>query len=75
MIGEVLLVDDSAADNYLHKLLLEESGLVERVSVALDGEQALARLQAAERPPDLVFLDINMPRLDGMGVARASVSP
>jgi two-component system response regulator MprA len=39
-----------------------------RVTVAEDGEQALTR--AEERPPDLVLLDIMLPGIDGLEVAR-----
>jgi two-component system chemotaxis response regulator CheY len=36
-----------------------------------DGEEALARLIEFERPTDLVISDINMPKLDGLGLLRA----
>ncbi len=45
---------------------MEGTGLT--IEVAADGEQAVARFQA--RPPDLILMDINMPRLDGYAAAR-----
>lgn len=64
-LKEVLLVDDSDADNYLHTRVLKQTGLVEHVRVARDGHEAMVYLQAAHPLPDLVFLDINMPRMNG----------
>ena len=70
----VLLVDDNEADNYLHKIVLQESGVTDRVEIAMDGEEALEFLLARGRegaaagqdsPPELIFLDINMPVMDG----------
>ena len=70
---EILLVDDSAADAYLTKLALSEALPNSHVRVAEDGEQALQYLAEAEDykaavHPDLILLDLNMPRLDGLSL-------
>lgn len=70
---EILLVDDSAADRYLTKLALNEALPDSRVRMVEDGEQALGYLDEIKRsptaiPPDLIVLDLNMPRLDGFSV-------
>jgi chemotaxis family two-component system response regulator Rcp1 len=70
---EILLVDDSAADTYLTKLALNEALPDSRVRVVEDGEQALGYLDEIKNsptaiPPDLIVLDLNMPRLDGFSV-------
>ena len=69
---EVLLVDDDEADVLLTTQMLKRGEPALRVSVAYDGEEALAvlegRLARGERLPDMVMLDINMPRLDGFEV-------
>jgi CheY-like chemotaxis protein len=70
---EILLVDDSAADTYLTKLALNEVLPDSRVRVVEDGEQALGYLDEIKKspttiPPDLIVLDLNMPRLDGFSV-------
>ena len=70
---EILLVDDSAADAYLTKLALTEALPNSRVHVAEDGEQALQYLAETENYPtamhsDLILLDLNMPRLDGLSL-------
>jgi CheY-like chemotaxis protein len=70
---EILLVDDSTADTYLTKLALNEAIPDSRVHVVEDGEQALGYLDEIKNsptaiPPDLIVLDLNMPRLDGFSV-------
>jgi CheY-like chemotaxis protein len=64
---KVLLVDDSLTVLLLHRAMLAERGY-DSVT-ARDGLEALARAEA-ERP-DLVFLDIVMPHLDGPRTCRA----
>jgi two-component system, OmpR family, phosphate regulon response regulator PhoB len=58
----VLLVEDDAALAQMYRVKLERDGYT--VEVAGDGEAALGVI--AERPPDLVFLDIRLPRMDGL---------
>lgn len=62
MSYSVLVVDDEESIRSSLKGILEDEGY--RVSLALDGEDALALLQ--KEIPDLVLLDIWMPRLDGL---------
>lgn len=69
LLNCVLLVDDNPADNYLHELVIQEAGVAEKIVITEDGEQALEYLKQTvdgQYPqPDLVFLDINMPRMTG----------
>lgn len=62
----VLIVDDDPHIRDLLTFALGKAGLATRE--AGDGEAALAAI--AERSPDLVILDINMPRMDGIEVCR-----
>jgi CheY-like chemotaxis protein len=64
---KILLVDDSATVLLLHQVMLAELGY--DAVTARDGLEALARAEA-ERP-DLVFLDVVMPHLDGIQTCRA----
>lgn len=63
-----MLVDDDEGTNFLHKLVVESANVTENILIALDGEEALEIIINAENKypiPDLVFLDINMPRMNG----------
>jgi chemotaxis protein histidine kinase CheA/ActR/RegA family two-component response regulator len=63
----VLVADDSLPVRELQRSILEDAGY--RVVVAEDGAHAVELL--AEHPVDLVLTDVDMPRLDGFGLARA----
>jgi two-component system, chemotaxis family, chemotaxis protein CheY len=63
----VFLVDDSATMLMSLKGTLEISGY--KVDTAPDGEAALGKLKAGLKP-DLIITDINMPKLDGIGLIR-----
>jgi CheY-like chemotaxis protein len=70
---DILLIDHNAADAYLTKLALNEVFPDSRVRVAEDGEQALQYLTETENylaaiHPDLILLDLNIPRLDGLSL-------
>jgi two-component system LytT family response regulator len=65
----VVLADDEAPARRKLARFLREHGDVELVGEAANGAEAV-RLITAERP-DLVFLDIQMPELDGVAVAEA----
>ena len=62
----VLVVDDSVTVRKVTSRLLERQGM--DVLVAKDGVEAVALLQ--EQRPDIMLLDIEMPRMDGFEVAR-----
>ena len=64
--GRVLVVDDSAVIRDLIAVNLELEGF--EVTVAGDGEEALERV--AEQRPDVITLDVVMPRLDGFETAE-----
>ena len=68
-LNRVLLVDDDKVTNLLHRRVFERSGLVGQIDVATDGLAALEYLQAlepdADPAPELIVLDINMPRMNG----------
>ena len=64
--ASVLLVEDDAVIADMYSLQLERDGY--SVALAGNGDQALKRLR--ESPPDLVLLDVQMPKVDGWGVLR-----
>src|SRR5262249_45006890 len=66
---EILLVEDSPGDVRLTREALREGPRRGRLSVAADGVEALAFLRregryAAAARPDVILLDLNLPRLD-----------
>ncbi|MGB1557443.1 MAG: response regulator [Oceanococcaceae bacterium] len=64
-LKSILLVDDNEIDTFFHRSVLEKMGVVEHIAEAYDGQEALDYLQQAEQMPELIFLDINMPIMDG----------
>ena len=68
----VLVIDDSAFSRRTITRMLESSPLVEVVGVARDGEDALRK--TFELEPDLVTLDLEMPRMDGFTYLRLVMS-
>ena len=65
----VLVVDDSALMRKLIPLILERDPDIEVIGTAMDGAFALRKL--AELHPDVVTLDLEMPRMDGIETLRS----
>jgi CheY-like chemotaxis protein len=65
----VLLVDDNDTDNLISRRVLDISGYASDIEVCNNGKGALTyieeRLTTPELLPDVIFLDINMPIVDG----------
>src|SRR6266699_6375386 len=62
----ILLVDDSREDNRFHQIIINEMDIVNRIDIVLNGLEALAYLtKEGQIPPELIFLDINMPKMNG----------
>ncbi|MEL0659667.1 response regulator [Psychromonas arctica] len=71
----ILIVDDDEVDRYVLKRLVKASGLDLTIFEKIDGKEALdffedyeenKRLHPDSYPPILIFLDINMPRVNGI---------
>ncbi|MCJ8331713.1 MAG: response regulator [Lentisphaeria bacterium] len=69
----ILIIDDNEGDRYILKRLLKGTGLTSSINEMNNGQSAidyLSKLNSGESatddfPPTIIFLDINMPLLDG----------
>ena len=71
----VMLIEDSKSDVRLVLEALQKHNLNASIEVVADGDEALNRIQRlqdrpSEEHPQLVLLDLNMPRVDGMEVLK-----
>ncbi len=67
MARSILIVEDNQADRSRLEKLLSEAGFL--VSSAENGNQAIAAAKSSK--PDAIFMDVNMPGLDGFAATRA----
>ena len=70
---EILLVEDNEGDVRLLEEVLKESKVFNKLNVVHDGLQALAYVRGEDsyahtRRPDLILLDLNLPKIDGRQV-------
>ncbi len=65
--GKVLLIDDNSMDNFINKKILETGHFASSVISHQGAPEALAYLKKEniEALPEIIFLDINMPGMDG----------
>ncbi len=73
---KILVVEDNDADTYYLKLVLDRMGVIYSMSVLGDGESAVSFLLKRGEfskafNPDLIFLDLNLPKLSGVEVLEA----
>ncbi len=65
----ILLIDDDDDSNFIHKRLIQKMGVAEKVEIATNGLEALAFLKSRQgttfEVPSIIFLDLNMPKMDG----------
>jgi CheY-like chemotaxis protein len=68
-LKSILMVDDDNSTNFLHELILKNAGCTEHFHFSLNGEEALNYLrqqyQSKGTLPEIIFLDINMPVMNG----------
>ncbi len=67
---KVLLVEDSPADARLVKEVFKEENIMATVDIATDGQEAMSYLRQEGKRPNLVILDLNLPKKDGREVLK-----
>lgn len=67
--AHVLLIDDNELDNFINKKLIESEQFGASVTVHQSAINALEELKgmSADKLPNIIFLDIMMPQMDGFG--------
>ncbi len=67
----VMLIDDTPLDNFINKKIIETSAFAENIQVHLNGLTAYEYLRDLDKEtldaslPDIIFVDLNMPVMDG----------
>ncbi len=61
----ILVIDDSEGDQLYNEIILSDYFGEIEILKAYDGVEALEMLEGQEKEPDLILLDINMPRMNG----------
>ncbi len=62
----ILLVDDDPDDNFFHQRIINKMEITHAIAVAKNGVEALEYLRKENQViPELIFLDINMPKMNG----------
>lgn len=66
---EILLIDDDPITNFLNEKVLRKLNIADGIRVAVNGQEAINMIQdichGGGECPELIFLDINMPIMDG----------
>lgn len=76
-LESILLIDDDPTINFVHKKLIESMGVTQQIVIANDGEEALQLIELyinskkEEKIPKLIFVDIDMPFMDGFQFLEA----
>lgn len=74
-IKTAMIIDDEQVDQILYKLIIKRSGLVENIVTFQMAEDALDYLKSKDRDAiDVIFLDINMPRMNGFEFLERAVA-
>ena len=64
-IKTILLIEDSEPDQFYNKFMIEKFDSDIVIHQAYDGAEGLKLIETLDQQPDVIFLDINMPVMDG----------
>ena len=82
MLKSILIIDDSEEDQYILKRTLTSANLADHIFQKMDGKEGFDFLETLAEgeslgdrfPPQLIFLDINMPFMDALLFLKSSQS-
>lgn len=70
-IERIVLIDDNDADNAYHEIMIRRAGFTGDIVIKENGLEGLRYLESVDLDmPTYIFLDINMPMMDGFEVAE-----
>jgi CheY-like chemotaxis protein len=61
----IVIIDDDNVSNFLHQMVIKDSGFTGDIEIYESSTEALQYLKDCNHCPDLIFLDLNMPKMDG----------
>jgi CheY-like chemotaxis protein len=67
---QIFLIDDDTDDQEIFTWIISTVDASSVVQTASDGVDALDKLKASQYQPDIIFLDLNMPRMHGLDCLR-----
>lgn len=72
LVDQTMLIDDSEIDLFIHRRFLELCQFSKELIACQSAETALEKLQNlnGNQPPDVIFLDLNMPVVDGFSFLK-----
>jgi CheY-like chemotaxis protein len=72
LVDKALLIDDSDIDLFIQRRFLEVYNFSNQLLLYKSAEEALQWLEGADgdNPPDIIFLDLNMPEIDGFSFLK-----
>ena len=65
-----LLIDDNYIDNYVTRRILESGNFAEEIVVRQSANDAIASIKSGSVIPDVIFLDLRMPTMNGFDFLR-----
>ncbi|HEX8548176.1 MAG TPA: response regulator [Cytophagaceae bacterium] len=68
-VNSIMLVEDDQITNFINERLIKKLNITQEIKVSLNGKEALSKISECLKTnhlcPELIFLDINMPVMDG----------
>jgi len=61
MVNKIMLIDDDSSSLLYHQIIIDEENLTGELILCSSVDEAISYLSESNSPPDLIFLDMNMP--------------